>query len=285
MRIRHILISTVALTGILLAQTTNPPPAPAVQAFNIERDVTLNALNSTLTPNISASVLAAVQAGALALRETINFSPNASLLTINLFTVQPGAPLPTPAGTNLTSGGISVLTVKVDKTYIVTMPINSVMFVGTVATNSPPSPFGDLTGEPVAVSVGFTNDTPPAINNVVTLIGGTVVDYSASASGTLTLTGVSVTPPNSTGNGIQIVIKSPTSTVSNFISLDASGTTGGTAPLKYSWTATSGTATVFGPNNAIATAQLAGFGTYVFQVTVTDAKGNTASKTVTITYD
>ena len=301
----RLILGATMLVSSLAAQTTTPVTAPAVTAFNIERTLDLSTVQSSLTPVIPSTVQMAIANKALELRESVNFSPQDSLLTINLFAVQPGSPLPTPATTNLGAGLLSAASIKVDKVYIATVqgvnttpatttastttptatPANSLMFVGTVAGNGPASPFGDLTGTPAAVAVGFTGDTPPKINNVVILFAGIEVDYAASDTGTLTFTSSPITPPGTSGNGIQIVIKTPASTVMNFITLDASSTSGGTAPLKFSWTVTNGTATIFGANNPIATAQLSTLGTYTFMVTVTDANGKTATQTVNVTYN
>jgi len=274
------------LPGTMAAQTTTTPTTTTttVQALNIERSLTLSGLESTLTPNIPSATLSGVQSGTNEIRESINYNPQANFLTLNLFTVPAGGPLPTPPG-SVAGTTFSTILIKVDNVYTATTPNNSIMFVGTVATNLPASPFGDVTGAPVAVSIGYTNDTPPKITNVVTLIAGTVVAYSASGGGTLTLAGAPVTPPG-TSAAIQIVVKVPGATVMNFVGLDASATTGANPPLKFSWTVLSGNATVFNGNNAIASAELFGFGTYIFQVTVTDSKGNVmTSPPVNVTYN
>ncbi len=280
-------LSAVSLSAqTTTATSTTPSTTPTVTAFNVERALTLTAFNTTLTPSIPTSVLPGIQSGALEIRESLNYSPQDSLLTVNLFTVQVGSQIPTPS-TNAASTTFSTYAIKVDKVYGATTPSNTFMFVGTVATNSPVSPFGNLIGAPAAVAIGFTNDTPPKINNAVTLIAGVAVEYSAAASGTLTFTGVPVGPPTTTGpTGPQIVLNVPGAVTINMVALDASGTTGGNPPLTYSWTVMTGTASIASANKATAVATLlGGFGQYTFQVTVTDSSGNTAQKTVTVTYN
>jgi hypothetical protein len=279
--------TTTPATNTCSPATNAPSTNPVVQALNIERAIPLTAFNTTLTPTIPSSVLPGVQSGANEIRESINYSPQACLLTVNLFTVQAGAPNPTASSAAATTT-FSTFVIKVDRVYSSVLPTNSLMFVGLITTNSPASPFGgNLTGAPAAVAVGYTNDTPPTITNVVTLVAGTVVEYSAGASGTLTFVAAPAGPPTTTGSGaVQIVIKSPGAVTINQVSLDASGTTGANAPFTYAWTVTQGTASINNPTAATSNAiLLGGLGQYTFQVTVTDSKGNSAQKTVTITYN
>ena len=69
------------------------------------------------------------------------------------------------------------------------------MFTGTVTSStggaSAPNGIYNLTfsGTPAAVSIGYTTDNPPMINNVVTLFAGVVVSYSPAGFGTLTFLG------------------------------------------------------------------------------------------------
>jgi hypothetical protein len=191
--------------------------------------------------------------------------------------------LPTPPNTIPASSIFSTEVIKVDKTYVESTPNPGVMFVGTVSSNTPASPFGSLVGAAAAVSIGYTNDTPPKINNVVTLIAGTVVAYTASAAGTVTFTSSPVTPPGSAGP--TIVIASVGTTSSRSITLDASGTTSSSPPLTYNWSVVSGAADVSGRNSAVAAGIIyGGPGTYVFRVTVTDSLGVASSKDTSVLF-
>ena len=66
------------------------------------------------------------------------------------------------------------------------------MFVGTITASSPGAASSSgiynvaFSGTPATVSIGYTTDNPPLINNVVTLIAGVAVSYSASANGSVT---------------------------------------------------------------------------------------------------
>jgi hypothetical protein len=290
----RVAFSVALLAGLLAstggAQTTTTPGStsptpPAVSAFNIERVTPLNSISSTLTPKLDPATLAAVQSGALEIREQINYNAQNQVLTVNLFTAQPGAPLPTPAGSNISKSTFSTYTISVDKVYLSTTPNPSVLFVGTVGSNTPASPFGNLSGAAAAVSIGYTSDTPPKINNVVTLVAGTYLDYTASATGTLTFTSNPITPPGSSGGaGPVISVVEPGVTTFRAVTLDASKSTG-TPTLKFQWSVVAGAADVGNATTSVATGYIyGGAGTYTFKVTVTDGNGVSATKTIDVQF-
>lgn len=287
-------VALVATTAFAQTTTTPPPPTttpcpsttnPVLNSFNVESALTANQILATGTPTLPPNVLAGIATTppALEIRQSVTLNSANQVLSLNLFTVQPGAVLPTPLG-NLGSGTIfSTVAIKVDKIYTACTPNQSVLFVGTVATNSPVSPFGNLTGAPAVVSIGLSNDNPPKITNLVTLIAGTVVEYSASGGGTVDFTTTSVTPPGTTG-GPTVVVKAPDLVAFRIVDLDASGSTG-TGTLKYSWSVVAGAASVSNATSAKASGTiLGGPGTYTFRVTVTDGAGNVATKDVIIQF-
>ena len=277
------------------AQTTTPPTttpspcpsttAPVLQSFSVENALTPSQILATMTPTLPPGVAPVGGGSALEIRQMATFNSANQLLTLNYFTVQSGATLPTPTGTIVPSSIFSILSIKIDKVYTTCAPSAGVMMVGTVATNTPPSPFGSLVGAPAAVSVGLTSDTPPKITNVVTLFAGTAVAYSASGGGTVTFTAGTVTPPGS-GGGPKIVIAPAGPTSYSVVTLDASGTTSTNTPLTYMWTVVSGSGYIGGdPTKSVVTAYLqGGAGIYTFQVTVTDSKGNVSTQMVPVQF-
>jgi len=155
------------------------------------------------------------------------------------------------------------------------------MLTGTVGTNSPASPFGNLTGAPVAVGIGYTKDNPPKVTDVTIMVAGSVIEFSPAALGTLAF----VQPPAPPGpaNAPQIVISSPTSVFFSIADLDASASTTANPPLTFLWTVVAGNADIAHQDQAKALAYLiGGKGSYTFKVTVTDAKGNKLSQNVTL---
>ena len=294
-------VAALTVVGMAAAQTTPAPTntvtttafttqacttatATPLQSFTVERTLPLTAFNSSFTPTFPANVQPGVTSNALEIREGIAYNPQNQLLTLNLFTVQPGAPLPTPTG-GFSSGSLfSTLTIKVDSIYTSTGPRPGVMFVGTVATNTPASPFGTLTGSPATVSIGFTSDTPPKINNLVVVIAGQVVEFSGAGAGTVTFTSSPVTPPGS-GGGPTILIAPAGPTAIRVVNLDASATTSANTPLKFHWSVVAGAADVANQDSAFATGYiLGGAGIYTFRVTVTDSKGNVATKDIDVQF-
>jgi hypothetical protein len=262
-----------------------------LNTFTVERTLNPNQFTSTFTPSFPQGLIAAATPpnAAVEIRESFSFNAQNQVLTLNLFPVQAGAVTPTPfssltqgTGTTFAPNAIfGTLAMKVDKVYVSCTPAASVMFVGTVATNAPVSPFGDLTGAPIAVGIGLststTGTTPggttpnPSITNVAVLVSGRVVEYSAAGAGTVNFTNSSVTPPGTTGNVAIVILPVAPSTL-RVVDLVASSS----APnVNFQWTVVFGAADIGNPKSSHAIGYIeGGAGTYTFRVTVTDASGN-----------
>lgn len=292
MRFRN-LVGVFALVLVLALASTTPATAQTLTAFNIERSIALNNILTGISPNLPANVLAALAGGALEIRETLIYNPQANTVTSTVFAVPTGSPIPTPPAVlaNLGSALVAVVTMSVDKIYVTTKPFMSVMFVGT-DTHSTATPYGTYQGAASSISVGFTADTPAKVNTVIEAVAGAIVLYSPSATvNTLTVT----TPPNGGGgggggnNGPTAVITPANQTVSiKEVTLDASQSTDPSGmALSYQWSVVGGgNVSLLHGNSAVATAQLGDNGpqVYTFKVTVTDNAGLTATATTTITY-
>ena len=271
-------------TTAFTTQACTTSTATPLQSFSVERTLPPAGFNSSFTPVFPPTVQSGVASNALEIRESIVYNPQNQLVTVNLFTVQPGAPLPTPSGGISSSSLFSTVTIKVDSIYTSTGPRPSVMLVGTVATNTPESPFGNLTGAPANVAIGYTGDTGPKINNVVVVVAGQVDEFSAAGGGTVTFFNSPVTPPGS-GGGPSISIAPAGPTAVRVINLDASATTSANPPLKFHWSVVAGAADIANADSALATGYiLGGAGIYTFRVTVTDTKGNTSTKDIDVQF-
>ncbi len=261
-----------------------------VKALSIERVLSLSNVLSTFTPTASPAVLAGLAAGALEIREIITFNPNAAggAVTSVIFIVPTGTPFPTPAVVNTLDGppvgsNIATFILVPDKTYVTK---NSVMFVGQILVSSV-TPFGDYTGAPAVLSFGLSSDTPPKITNIVELISGSVVTYSASGTGTVTLSSPPA-PPAPGGSLTVAVTPSSQQVTSPLARLSAVGTdpNDSAATFSYVWTVNAPpTANIVSPNAASTEVQLgAGFNTYIFTVKATNTKtGQSATGTATVT--
>jgi uncharacterized protein (TIGR03437 family) len=186
--------------GILQAQSqpstaTCTTAPPAAQSFFIERTVISSDIETTYDTSIPATILASLASGALEMREQLNYNPGANILTSTIFLVQPGSPSPTPSSVDIAATTLASYNIAIDRTYSSCSPYPSLMFAGTITSSSggASSPTGiyNLTfnGTPATVSIGYTTDNPPLINNVVTVFAGIAVSYSASANGSVTFLG------------------------------------------------------------------------------------------------
>lgn len=271
----------------LAAQPCNVAPA-SVTALSIERTLSLANVGSTLTPSIDEGTLAALTSGAQEIRTRLIYNPATNTLTNTTFLRPGGSPALTPIGLDVTPSQLQSYTMAVDRVYTSCRP-PSVMFVGTLSSTN--GPFGNFSGAPAAVSIGFTADNPPKITNVVELVAGTVVAYSPGAAGTLTFPPPPPPPPSATAAPRIVITPTPPATGSLQVftdpfPLNATGTTdpAGSA-LTYLWTSDKPANFTPSPSviNPLVTFQ-SGAGDYKITLTVTNAAGVKAQQTFILTY-
>lgn len=278
----------------LAAQPTTPPtcttPPASITSFSIERVIQLSNILTTLTPNVPANILAAITSGAQEIRSRIVYNPTQGTLTDTTFLVAPGSPNPTPLSIDVTQQTILGWVVNVEKVYTSCKPTPSIMFVGLVSSSFP-APFGNLGGVPGALSIGYTTDSPPKINNVVALAAGSVVAYSAVANGTLTFPAAPVTPP--TTAGVPNIVINPVPVTSGSLQVffnpyhvDASQSTDpNNLALTYMWS--SDKPVNFQPSNKDAAPNIqfsSGAGDYTITLTVTNSAGFSSATKFVLTY-
>jgi len=185
--------------GALGMQAQSPPASatctiapPATQSFSIERTVMPSNTETTYDTSISSTILASLASGTLEMRERLVTNSQTSTLTSTVFLVQAGTPIPTPASVDISAMTLATYTISIDQTYTSCSPSPSVMFTGRVTSSSggPSSPNGiynlTFSGTPAAVSIGYTTDNPPRVNNVVELFAGVAVSYSPIGYGVVT---------------------------------------------------------------------------------------------------
>ena len=166
-------------------------------------------------------------------------------------------------------------------------------------------PVSPSPGSPVVLACTATDATSIVMNGILFIPGTAtskvfpLVDttYTCTATGqngqtvTATLT-VKVTPTTTPPGGTPptIVIAGGNSLVvtERKFSLDASASfsTSGNGPLTYFWTTqNTNPAAVLNPTSAVTNVQLSGpSGNYIFLLTVTDSKGNSATATITVLF-
>ena len=281
--------SAVQLGAQTVPATCTTAPT-GVSSLSIESVVTLSNLLSTLTPTVPANTLAAIISGAQEIRSRIIYNPTAATTTGTVFLVASGSPNPTPIGINVDPTTLASFVINVDRVYTSCRPLPSVLFVGTIGGSG--GVLGSFSGAPAAISLGFTTDATPKINNVVELVAGQVVGFAASANGTITFPAPLITPPvTPTGNptlifGPGVSTSSVNQVFFNPFAIDVSGSTD-PSKLALTYLFTSDKAVDFKPSNTSPTPTLyfdAGAGDYTITVTATNSAGLASSQKINIQY-
>jgi hypothetical protein len=173
-------------------------------------------------------------------------------------------------------------------------PTAAFALVGRVTANDPATPFGNAVGALWTLTTGYSAGSSAGgtastaqFSNITLALGGMASWYSSSGTGTVTLqtgggpgpgTGENRPPVANAGEDFSAV--APQIQLNGTQSSDPDNDT-----ITYSWRLVSGSAVLLQANTANAIAQLAGgFGTYVFELTVTDPDGLTATDSVTVTF-
>jgi hypothetical protein len=284
-------LSIALILGLLAVAV--PAGAQTLTALTMERVLTATSAPSSLTSNLPASVLASIASGALEIHEQTNFNPQANTLTSTFFLTPAGSTPPTNIGTVPASNILAIVALTADKIYVTS---SAVQFVGLISQSNTPL-FGTKSyqGAPATFSFGYTTDTPPKIHDVIDSVAGVGSIYTASATGTITITQPPTGPGGpGGGSGITIVVNGSTGTTLSFqttvnqVILNASASTSTNAgALTYAWAPAAGSPSMGITGGATATASIqlaAGKQTYTVTLIVTDATGATATATITINY-
>jgi hypothetical protein len=278
----------VALSTSFGQTTTTPTPAPSLTSFSIESIVPLTNIDSVTQANIPADVLASLQGGTLEIRQAVSYTSASSTLTVHGFLVQPGSPIPTPAGaTGLTD--VWNYTVAVTNVTISSKSMNAAILTGTINPNDV-TPFGDISGTAVSFSTGYTapaDGSAPTFTGVSTSVVGIASLFSKTGAGTLT------SGSSGGGSGTLTAVAGPKNAIITLDTFQLDGTQStGNGKLTFQWTFVpqfGQTATLSGANTATPTVTLpdyaVAFGDYTFQLMVTDSTGATSMATAVISYD
>ncbi len=268
---------------------TGTTTAPSLKSLTLESVVPIANIDSTLTPNIPASLLSAFTSGTMELRQQLSYSAAAQTLKVSGISEAAGSPLPTPAG----AAGVTTLwtyTVNVDRLDFTATPGNAIVFLGSAANGSSGTPFGDISGSLVSVSAGYLAPTAASsattFSGITTSIAGAATLFSKQGSGT-------VVSGSGTG-GVPVAVAGPKNFISGSPQFQLDGThstdpSGGI--LTYHWTFVrvfGTTADLAGADTATPTVSVPGYsdaqGDYTFQLMVTNSAGLSATDTVTVTY-
>lgn len=270
-------------------------PPSAITSLSEESLISLSSLDLTIESSLPPDLLAAIQAGALEIRQVVTYKSSdyvTQAMQITGYLAAPGSPLPTP----LSEVSLPVIwryTVQVDKAEMVTSPKPGIAFVGTITHST--TPFGDVSGSIVYFAAAYTRNSDsnaPAVtaqfSGVTTNIVGVTTSFSDSGKGSIEIGGL----PLNVGPVVAVAGPKGVQTSSATFKLDgtkSSDANGGT--LTYQWTLlpVSGQTVSFddptSPSPAVTWADNAfAYGDYKFQLTVTNASGQSATDTVVISY-
>ena len=264
--------------------------APSLKSLTLESVVPIENVNSTIAPNIPASLLSALTGGTMELRQQLNYNAAAKTLMVIGISEPAGSPLPTPsAATGVTT--LWTYTVNVDRVEMTAKPGNAVVFLGSVASGSSSTPFGDISGALVSVSAGYLAPTGTSSSTtfvgISTGIAGSASLFSRQGSGTVVL-------GSSPTGGVPMAVAGPKNFISGTPQFQLDGThstdpSGGT--VTYHWTFVpffGTTANLLGADTASPTVTVPSYadaeGDYTFQLMVSNSAGLSATDTVTVTY-
>lgn len=271
--------------------STSGPTLTGLSQF--EQSITMSDILPAVTLNVPANVLASITGGALDLRAQTNYNPQANALTSTFFTVQNGSPTPTNLSQISPANVYGSIVISVSQLYVTS---RAAMFVGAISSASS-TLFGSYQATPASFSFTYSSATPPVLTNAIFSIAGTLAFVSPTATGNVTITQPPATGGGSTSTGVTIVVSAGGGITTmaanafqvsqNQLMLNASqSTSSNPGALTYSWVSAPGSenAGIIGANTATPLIQLFAIGTYQFTLTVTDAKGVTATATVTVQY-
>ncbi len=166
--------------------STNTNPA-GITSFLIEHAVDVSSIQSTLTPHLDPAVATAIFSGAKEVRSRISYNQATGVLNNNLFLVDPGSPLPSPASVDFVQVRFAFIDVRIDTVYSSSQPDpNSVfaMFVGVITNGA--NVFLPPAGDPYAFSFRYTTCTAGQFNDIVSQSAGLALLYKDTAPGTCT---------------------------------------------------------------------------------------------------
>ncbi|MGH9626819.1 MAG: PKD domain-containing protein [Bryobacteraceae bacterium] len=288
------------------AQTTTPIAAEnEIRSMTVEARIPISNIGSSIVPNIQPDVLQAITSGALELRQQIVFPfsaskppgsadlpvgvtlpPQGQFVRTTTFLVAPGSPTPTPDVAQemmLDSHMVAVESIKLND-----KPSSNLLIVGSVFAHTEVGPYGDLTGASWVMSAGYNNETPVQFRNIAVTAAGAVTFFATQGSGSLELAEGGPGGPGEPGGNRQPIadagLDQTVTVIQHQLDGSASSDPDGDT-LTYNWVVVGRTVSIINSNTAKPIIQFGqGFGDYIFELTVTDGKGGTATDRVTINY-
>ena len=166
-----------------------------------ERIITLQYVDSPAPPNLPASVIAGIQNGVIELHQRFTYDSAQRTIEQLAFIVPANSPVPFPDPSGAPVGDHYII--QVDSASIANSSHPSLILTGHVTLNDVITPFGDVTGTGVTLTIGYNTagsavQFGPILESVSPLYGL----YSVSGAGSLSLTPSARNCSLSTLNGI-----------------------------------------------------------------------------------
>jgi hypothetical protein len=169
--------------------------------FMAERVLTLSSAVAPNPPNFPDAVLTALQNGVIELHQRFTYNSAQRTIEQLAFVVPANTPVPVPDPSGAPVGDHYII--QVDSAMISNSSHPSLVLTGHVTLNDVVTPFGDVTGAGVTLTIGYSGagaavQFGPILESVSPLYGL----YSTSGAGSLSLTPSSQTCSQGTLNGV-----------------------------------------------------------------------------------
>ena len=174
-------LTAMAIVVPLYAQQNAPGD------FLVERVFGLKGVMAATAPALPDVVLAGLQSGAIEIHQRFIYNSAQRTLEQLAFILPVGAPVPFPDASSAPVADHYII--QVESASIVSTPRPSLILAGHVISNDRPTPFGDITGAGVTLTIGYplagtSVKFGPILESVSPLYGL----YSDSGAGSLSLT-------------------------------------------------------------------------------------------------
>ncbi len=273
------------LAAAALVAQTSTSPVLTVAGLSAEAPVATDQILGGGLPPLPDDLLNSIQSGSLELRQQVLFDTTKSTLRVTLLLVPAGTALPTPDG----QPGATPFFALTANTTQVSATMNQLSITGTITSQQYSSLFGELTGELVTVTAGYStsSDGTAVFSGLSATLPGAGVFYSQAGGGRVRITG-------QTGASLPLAVAGPKGqsfTVPQF-SLSGSRSSdpqGGMLTYKWALIAQPGQSVTL-TNDSTATPTITitdgpfAYGTYTFQLTVTNSAGLSSIDTVSVDY-
>jgi hypothetical protein len=176
-------VAFLAALAPLYAQNSSNGPGD----FMAERVLTLPYVVAPVAPNLPDAVLAGIQNGVIELHQRFTYNSAQRTVEQLAFIVPANSPVPFPDPSGAPVGDHYII--QVDSASITNSTHSSVVLSGHVTLNDVITPFGDVTGSGVTLTIGYNGagsavQFGPILESVSPLYGL----YSVSGAGSLSLT-------------------------------------------------------------------------------------------------